>query len=646
LDDQTTDIILIDVDAWSGDILNLHLNELFGVVENPHTQTNTTQLELIVDDWIAAHNNNDKYYSFSVLSYSISGATPSENETLALDWMESQYVMVVQSAPNFGQQGYSWGELYSNVITVGAWNVDANNNALYSNLDTSFAVLDIFADGYIIHPDWGWAFGTSFATPKVAAELTNEFESIIADLNADLESGEITEQELLETKPLAYGDIVEIMQYRVTDEVVVDYKNSISSWPVNVLSDDVNQLLYPTIVPNIDDGNILKKVEEVYLITDFTNHEDGTQSRTYIDQNNMQWSAEYELSNTTYHEKLTNIDGVVITKQAVFYEDGSYIASKESTYSNSMNHVINKFWFWDSAQQIETITRTNAITQQVSVNQNKYNSIDNVMYSVDAISNINEGVVFNYDLSLRLTSDNLTETLSYGSTINQAGNLPDWLIIDTSTGILSGTPQADDQGNYEILMSVTDDTGFQVSDTFTLTVNAVLEVTVAYAVIQTDVNNYLDNISLDYFKDGLDTGVYTLVEGGGINFDQSLDFDSVKLSDPSAYDNTSSIQADDAVAILRDVVFLDVLDTNSNSWHAADVNNDGKIAADDAVAILKHIVFLDNIDTFDLVDNTTGNRVTNLNLDAALGEWTIVANGDVNNSGSFNDYYTVAVDII
>jgi hypothetical protein len=268
------------------------------------------------------------------------------------------------------------------------------------------------------------------------------------------------------------------------------------------------------------------------------------------------------------------------------------------------------------------------------------------MYSVDAISNINEGVVFNYDLSLRLTSDNLTETLSYGSTINQAGNLPDWLIIDTSTGILSGTPQADDQGNYEILMSVTDDTGFQVSDTFTLTVNAVLEVTVAYAVIQTDVNNYLDNISLDYFKDGLDTGVYTLVEGGGINFDQSLDFDSVKLSDPSAYDNTSSIQADDAVAILRDVVFLDVLDTNSNSWHAADVNNDGKIAADDAVAILKHIVFLDNIDTFDLVDNTTGNRVTNLNLDAALGEWTIVANGDVNNSGSFNDYYTVAVDII
>jgi len=47
-----------------------------------------------------------------------------------------------------------------------------------------------------------------------------------------------------------------------------------------------------------------------------------------------------------------------------------------------------------------------------------------------------------------------------------------------------------------------------------------------------------------------------------------------------------------------------------------------------------------------LVDNKTGGRVTNLEPNAALGEWTIVANGDVNSSGSFNDNYTVAVDIV
>jgi hypothetical protein len=62
--------------------------------------------------------------------------------------------------------------------------------------------------------------------------------------------------------------------------------------------------------------------------------------------------------------------------------------------------------------------------------------------------------------------------------------------------------------------------------------------------------------------------------------------------------------------------------------------------------VLRHIVHLDEIDTFDLIDNTTGNRVTNLDPDAVLGEWTIVANGDVNSSGSFNDGYTVTSDLL
>jgi hypothetical protein len=176
--------------------------------------------------------------------------------------------------------------------------------------------------------------------------------------------------------------------------------------------------------------------------------------------------------------------------------------------------------------------------------------------------------------------------------------------------------------------------------------SAVMELSSINATVQTDASNYLDNISLDYFKDGVDTGTSTLVEGGGISFDQVLDFDAVKLSDPSAYNDTSSIQADDAVAILRHIVNLDLLDSDATAWNAADVNNDGMIAADDAVAILRHIVNLDTIDTFDLVDNITGNRVTSLDPDAAEGQWTIVANGDVNSSGSFNDTYTVAVDIV
>ena len=42
------------------------------------------------------------------------------------------------------------------------------------------------------------------------------------------------------------------------------------------------------------------------------------------------------------------------------------------------------------------------------------------------------------------------------------------------------------------------------------------------------------------------------------------------------------------------------------------------IQADDAVAVPRHIVELDTIDTFDLIDEN-GNRVTTLDPDAAEG---------------------------
>jgi hypothetical protein len=166
------------------------------------------------------------------------------------------------------------------------------------------------------------------------------------------------------------------------------------------------------------------------------------------------------------------------------------------------------------------------------------------------------------------------------------------------------------------------------------------------ATIQTDANNYLDNVSLSYFKDGLDTGISTLVEGGDITFPAtSLAFDVVKVSDPAAY--TSGIAADDAVDILRDIVFLDELVIGSAAWHAADVNNDGVIAADDAVAVLRHIVHLDTIDTFDLIDNATGNRISSLDTNAIYdGQWSIVANGDIDQSGGFGDTYLIASDLV
>jgi hypothetical protein len=55
---------------------------------------------------------------------------------------------------------------------------------------------------------------------------------------------------------------------------------------------------------------------------------------------------------------------------------------------------------------------------------------------------------------------------------------------------------------------------------------------------------------------------------------------------------------------------------------------------------LRDIVKLDEIDTFDLIDEN-GNRVTQIDADAigVAPTWTIVANGDVDQSGSFVDPY-------
>jgi len=474
LDDKNTDVILIDVDAWSDSALNSHLDELFSLIYNSHQDKYTTQLESIVDTWIVENNTNEKSYSFSVLSFSIGGTIPSYNEALALDWMEDNYVMIVQSTSNVNQGGYNWGSTYSNVINIGAWNVDSNNNSLHGELSSSYTI-DIFADGYIINPDWGWNFGTSFATPKVAAELANEFEVIITDINSQLATGELTEEELLATDPLDYADIVDIMKYRIISEVVPDFDSSMMTAPVNVLSDDIEGSLFPVTVPKLDIGIAGMKVENVYLITDFVNNEDGTQSRTYIDQNDVIWSSNYSYiengASATYNEILTSSANSVITKHVDFKDDGSSVATKASSYSNSDNNTINRLWRWDAPDSTETITRENAQTGQKSVDRYSWDVSGRSYDYADTL--INEDSVFTYDTSIRLASDNLGTGLTYSATLEDGSALPDWLTLDRTTGIFSGKPTNGDTGLVFINTKVADSLGVTQTSGVHLTVNNV-----------------------------------------------------------------------------------------------------------------------------------------------------------------------------
>jgi len=318
-------------------------------------------------------------------------------------------------------------------------------------------------------------------------------------------------------------------------------------------------------------------------------------------------------------------------------------------YTNGNTDKLMKFELWIDATELSSfgIGATEIRAYQFDLDWNdlevgalNFPTIAGTNIGFNAANPANADITFNSDLG-GITLANSTAIVD--TNVSNDGP-PSFLGTEQLIGTFYVNPMADLE-----TISVSVNEMLVVTDTGNIIPNdylAVMEISSINATIQTDASNYLDSVSLNYFKDDVDTGIFTLVEAGGIEFDQALDFDTVKLSDPAAYNDTSSIQADDAVAILRDIVFLDIIETDTTTWHAADVNNDGRIAADDAVAILRHIVFLDEIDTFDLIDNTTGNRVTNLNPDATLGEWTIVANGDVNSSGSFYDAYTVAVDIV
>jgi hypothetical protein len=86
-------------------------------------------------------------------------------------------------------------------------------------------------------------------------------------------------------------------------------------------------------------------------------------------------------------------------------------------------------------------------------------------------------------------------------------------------------------------------------------------------------------------------------------------------------------------------------DVNTIKSHAADINNDNIININDLYAIIGDIGSQPS--HFDLIDQN-GNRINQLNsslldLDNQL---TLVANGDVDLSGSFNDQYFYSSELL
>ena len=270
-------------------------------------------------------------------------------------------------------------------------------------------------------------------------------------------------------------------------------------------------------------------------------------------------------------------------------------------------------------------------------------SVPPVLSSAISDVSINEDAAYSYDASASF-SDTDGDTLTYYATLSDDSDLPLWLSINTTTGVLSGTPESVDGGAIDVKVTATDTSEVSVSDNYTLTVINLYDAIISTAATESTITKLTDT-SVNLWKDGADTGTSVAVDSGEISIANTVTFDTVKLAAANAYD--FDINITDAIDVLRHIVDLEALSAGSSAYHAADVDNDGDIDISDAIDVLRHIVDLETIDTFDVLDSN-GARVTELDADYSgdAPTWTLVANGDVNMSGSYDDAYVVTADIV
>ena len=197
---------------------------------------------------------------------------------------------------------------------------------------------------------------------------------------------------------------------------------------------------------------------------------------------------------------------------------------------------------------------------------------------------------------------------------------------------------AGDAGDWDITITADDGNGGTATQSFTMTVNAAQDDSASNAIdanILINDNDGLDNLAINFIDDDVQ-GATTQISSGSISLDNAVDFDDVTLKSADAY--VGNLDILDMYATLDSIGQT----IDSKQTHAADVNNDGQINILDMYAVLDGIGQAPQ--TFDLIDQNN-NIVNTLNDFDNTVNLTIVANGDVDMSGSFDSQY-IASDIL
>ena len=239
VDYSSVEIIAIDIDFTSF----YDGVDLFG--------NNSEVFEAIYYDSINRVYDADNTYLLSVFNASFGGHAP---PPAAVDsFVNDANAFVVQASANVSQSGTSWSQSVNNVINVGAWNVDLAGNSLGSEI-SAIEFNDIYANGYVEHSEWGSNFGTSFAAPRVSAEIVNMFDTLLSP---------IIEHGLTQPDPDVTFTDDEVTSYTNTtinglSEAVEVYVNDLSDFssPIRVLEDHLTDAdgINPTTVPYSTDA--------------------------------------------------------------------------------------------------------------------------------------------------------------------------------------------------------------------------------------------------------------------------------------------------------------------------------------------------------------------------------------------------------
>ncbi len=193
---DSVDLILIDLDAPSSASLAHALSLVLG---------NTRAFEPAIAGLLQMTGLAGAMTPAVVLA-PFAGASVSADIEPGVSWLAAHAGAIVQAAPNVGQPAFNWASTLTEVVSVGAWNVDALGATLGA-APGAVDTVDVFADGSVHRDGWGEAFGTSFAAARVAAAL---LDAAVEGVPLDLDSRD-SEPILLAgsaASPSAAGDSV------------------------------------------------------------------------------------------------------------------------------------------------------------------------------------------------------------------------------------------------------------------------------------------------------------------------------------------------------------------------------------------------------------------------------------------------------